>query len=154
MTRRLSWPPMRSRQRARAGALAAALAAAAIGAGSCRADNPDLGGYTQPAPNPVQEKHAADVTNKVLKREGSAQRVASSTLRDGVVLPGRPAPRNTHKSANPVVPGKLAGAGLRLIDERPRTGIRGSRVAFMHPRATGGVLTEIVQPAGGEDAHR
>ncbi|HET9102301.1 MAG TPA: methylmalonyl-CoA epimerase [Solirubrobacteraceae bacterium] len=38
-------------------------------------------------------------------------------------------------------------AGLRLIDETPRTGIRGSRVAFLHPAATGGVLTEIVQPA-------
>jgi methylmalonyl-CoA epimerase len=41
----------------------------------------------------------------------------------------------------------LAAAGLRLIDERPRTGIRGSRVAFLHPASTGGVLTEIVQPA-------
>jgi methylmalonyl-CoA/ethylmalonyl-CoA epimerase len=40
-----------------------------------------------------------------------------------------------------------AAAGIRLIDERPRTGIRGSRVAFLHPAATGGVLTEIVQPA-------
>ncbi len=38
-------------------------------------------------------------------------------------------------------------AGLRLIDATPRTGIRGSRVAFLHPAATGGVLTEIVQPA-------
>jgi methylmalonyl-CoA/ethylmalonyl-CoA epimerase len=38
-------------------------------------------------------------------------------------------------------------AGLRLIDETPRTGIRGSRVAFLHPSASGGVLTEIVQPA-------
>ena len=38
-------------------------------------------------------------------------------------------------------------AGLRLIDETPRTGIRNSRVAFLHPAATGGVLTEIVQPA-------
>ncbi|HEY3775112.1 MAG TPA: methylmalonyl-CoA epimerase [Solirubrobacteraceae bacterium] len=37
-------------------------------------------------------------------------------------------------------------AGLRLIDEQPRTGIRGSRVAFLHPKASGGVLTEIVQP--------
>ncbi|MGH2871507.1 MAG: methylmalonyl-CoA epimerase [Solirubrobacteraceae bacterium] len=44
-----------------------------------------------------------------------------------------------------------AAAGVRLIDERPRTGIRGSRVAFLHPAATGGVLTEIVQPA---DEHR
>ncbi len=41
----------------------------------------------------------------------------------------------------------LATAGVRLIDERPRVGIRGSRVAFLHPAATGGVLTEIVQPA-------
>ncbi len=43
--------------------------------------------------------------------------------------------------------GALAAAGMRLIDERPRIGIRGSRVAFVHPSATGGVLTEIVQPA-------
>ena len=41
----------------------------------------------------------------------------------------------------------LREAGLRLIDERARTGIRNSRVAFVHPSATGGVLTEIVQPA-------
>jgi methylmalonyl-CoA/ethylmalonyl-CoA epimerase len=38
-------------------------------------------------------------------------------------------------------------AGLRLIDERPRRGIRGSRVAFIHPKGTGGVLTELVEPA-------
>jgi methylmalonyl-CoA/ethylmalonyl-CoA epimerase len=37
-------------------------------------------------------------------------------------------------------------AGLDLIDESPRIGIRGSRVAFLHPKATGGVLTEIVEP--------
>jgi methylmalonyl-CoA/ethylmalonyl-CoA epimerase len=43
--------------------------------------------------------------------------------------------------------GALKQAGLALIDEVPRSGIRGSRVAFMHPRATAGVLTEIVQPA-------
>jgi methylmalonyl-CoA/ethylmalonyl-CoA epimerase len=40
-------------------------------------------------------------------------------------------------------------AGLRLIDKEPRVGIRGSRVAFLHPASTGGVLTEIVQPAEG-----
>ena len=40
-------------------------------------------------------------------------------------------------------------AGLALIDERPRTGIRGSRVAFVHPKSTGGVLTEIVEAAEG-----
>jgi methylmalonyl-CoA/ethylmalonyl-CoA epimerase len=40
-----------------------------------------------------------------------------------------------------------AAAGLRLLDSQPRIGIRGSRVAFLHPASTGGVLTEIVQPA-------
>ncbi|HVS27921.1 MAG TPA: methylmalonyl-CoA epimerase [Solirubrobacteraceae bacterium] len=44
----------------------------------------------------------------------------------------------------------LRAAGLPLIDETPRVGIRDSRVAFLHPQATGGVLTEVVQPA---DAH-
>jgi methylmalonyl-CoA/ethylmalonyl-CoA epimerase len=44
---------------------------------------------------------------------------------------------------------KLSVAGLRLIDSEPRVGIRDSRVAFLHPRSTGGVLTEIVEPAGG-----
>ena len=41
----------------------------------------------------------------------------------------------------------LKAAGVRLIDETPRIGIRGSSVAFLHPAASGGVLTEIVQPA-------
>jgi methylmalonyl-CoA/ethylmalonyl-CoA epimerase len=43
----------------------------------------------------------------------------------------------------------LRDRGLRLIDEAPRTGIRGSRVAFLHPDSSGGVLTEIVQPLKG-----
>jgi len=43
----------------------------------------------------------------------------------------------------------LREAGVRLIDEQPRDGIRGSRVAFLHPKSSGGVLTEIVQPAKG-----
>ncbi len=42
-------------------------------------------------------------------------------------------------------------AGIKLIDKEPRTGIRGSRVAFAHPAATGSVLTEIVEPA--KEAH-
>jgi methylmalonyl-CoA/ethylmalonyl-CoA epimerase len=46
---------------------------------------------------------------------------------------------------------QLKQAGLPLIDEQPRVGIRGSRVAFMHPRATAGVLTEIVERAGGRE---
>lgn len=44
---------------------------------------------------------------------------------------------------------QVAAAGIELIDVEPRVGIRDSRVAFLHPRSTGGVLTEIVEPAGG-----
>jgi methylmalonyl-CoA/ethylmalonyl-CoA epimerase len=43
----------------------------------------------------------------------------------------------------------VRGAGLRLIDEQPRAGIRGSRVAFLHPKSTGGVLTELVEAPEG-----
>ena len=42
--------------------------------------------------------------------------------------------------------GAVRDAGIDLIDETPRIGIRGSRVAFLHPRSTGGVLTELVEP--------
>jgi methylmalonyl-CoA/ethylmalonyl-CoA epimerase len=44
---------------------------------------------------------------------------------------------------------QLRDEGVELIDSEPRVGIRGSRVAFLHPRATGGVLTELVEPAPG-----
>jgi methylmalonyl-CoA/ethylmalonyl-CoA epimerase len=44
---------------------------------------------------------------------------------------------------------RLSAAGIELIDAEARAGIRGSRVAFLQPRSTGGVLTEIVEPAGG-----
>lgn len=45
--------------------------------------------------------------------------------------------------------GKLRDSGIELIDAEPRQGIRDSRVAFLHPSSTGGVLTEIVEPADG-----
>jgi methylmalonyl-CoA/ethylmalonyl-CoA epimerase len=41
----------------------------------------------------------------------------------------------------------IRAAGIQLIDDRPRAGIRKSRVAFMDPKSTGGVLTELVEPA-------
>jgi methylmalonyl-CoA/ethylmalonyl-CoA epimerase len=44
---------------------------------------------------------------------------------------------------------QVLAAGIEAIDAEPRVGIRNSRVAFLHPRFTGGVLTEIVEPAGG-----
>ena len=44
---------------------------------------------------------------------------------------------------------ELERQGVRMIDTEPRTGIRNSRVAFCHPKSTGSVLTEIVEPAEG-----
>jgi methylmalonyl-CoA/ethylmalonyl-CoA epimerase len=44
---------------------------------------------------------------------------------------------------------RLAATGIELIDAKARVGIGGSRVAFLQPRSTGRVLTEIVEPAGG-----
>jgi methylmalonyl-CoA epimerase len=40
---------------------------------------------------------------------------------------------------------RLRAAGVRTIDETPRPGSRGTRVAFVHPSATGGVLLELVE---------
>ena len=61
----------------------------------------------------------------------------------------RPAPRRLRGRRHRRDPRAVADAGLELIDQEPRAGIRDSRVAFLHPRSTGGVLTEIVEPAGG-----
>jgi methylmalonyl-CoA epimerase len=36
-------------------------------------------------------------------------------------------------------------AGLELIDQQPRRGMHGTRIAFVHPRSVGGVLTELVE---------
>jgi methylmalonyl-CoA/ethylmalonyl-CoA epimerase len=41
----------------------------------------------------------------------------------------------------------LKGLGVPLIDEAPRVGARGHKVAFVHPKATGGVLVELVEEA-------
>ena len=38
---------------------------------------------------------------------------------------------------------KCRAAGFRLIDESPRIGAEGKRIAFLHPSATGGVLVEL-----------
>ena len=40
----------------------------------------------------------------------------------------------------------LASLGVPLIDATPRKGARGHKVAFVHPKATGGVLVELVEP--------
>jgi methylmalonyl-CoA/ethylmalonyl-CoA epimerase len=40
---------------------------------------------------------------------------------------------------------ELKSKGVRLIDERPRAGAHGNRIAFLHPKSTGGVLIELCQ---------
>ncbi len=39
----------------------------------------------------------------------------------------------------------LRAEGIRLIDEKPRTGAHGTRIAFLHPKDTGGVLAELCE---------
>ncbi|AQZ66204.1 Methylmalonyl-CoA epimerase; Ethylmalonyl-CoA epimerase [[Actinomadura] parvosata subsp. kistnae] len=41
----------------------------------------------------------------------------------------------------------IGGKGVRLLDERPRHGSMGSRIAFLHPKDVGGMLTELVEAA-------
>lgn len=40
---------------------------------------------------------------------------------------------------------KMKALGLRLIDEKPRYGAGGARIAFVHPRTAGGVLLELTE---------
>ncbi len=44
---------------------------------------------------------------------------------------------------------ELKTKGIELIDEKPRYGAHNSRIAFVHPRATGGILIELVQATAG-----
>jgi methylmalonyl-CoA/ethylmalonyl-CoA epimerase len=47
---------------------------------------------------------------------------------------------------------QLRARGLRLLYDAPRRGTAGSRVNFVHPKDTGGVLVELVEPAAGTAA--
>lgn len=40
---------------------------------------------------------------------------------------------------------QLTASGVRMIDEAPRNGAHGTRIAFVHPKGSGGVLTELCQ---------
>ena len=42
---------------------------------------------------------------------------------------------------------KARSGGARLVDERPRRGAGGNKIAFLHPSSTGGALVELVEPA-------
>ncbi len=41
---------------------------------------------------------------------------------------------------------RLSAKGYRFINDTPKPGAHGSRVAFIHPKSTGGVLIELAQP--------
>ena len=47
----------------------------------------------------------------------------------------------------------LHQAGVRLIDEYPRAGAHGSLIAFLHPKASNGVLTELCEPRRNANGH-
>jgi methylmalonyl-CoA/ethylmalonyl-CoA epimerase len=40
---------------------------------------------------------------------------------------------------------RCRGAGIQLIDQKPRIGAEGKRIAFLHPNSTGGVLVELTE---------
>ncbi len=44
----------------------------------------------------------------------------------------------------------LEEAGVRLIDREPRLGAEGKRIAFLHPKSTGGILIELCEASEGE----
>ncbi len=46
---------------------------------------------------------------------------------------------------------ELKAKGVRLIDEAPRSGAHGMSIAFMHPKATHGILMELCQPSSKDD---
>lgn len=43
---------------------------------------------------------------------------------------------------------RLLGDGVRMVDQKPRAGAHHTQIAFVHPKASGGVLTELVQELG------
>lgn len=43
---------------------------------------------------------------------------------------------------------RLTAGGARMIDALPRDGAHGARIAFLHPKSSGGVLTELCESAG------
>lgn len=43
---------------------------------------------------------------------------------------------------------ELKREGIQMIDDRPRLGAHGMSIAFVHPKSSGGVLTELCEPAG------
>lgn len=47
---------------------------------------------------------------------------------------------------------RLRGLGMRLLYDEPRPGTAGSRINFVHPKDTGGVLVELVEPAADQGA--
>ena len=42
----------------------------------------------------------------------------------------------------------LKNQGIRLIDQHPRIGAHGTRIAFVHPKSTGGILLELCEESG------
>ena len=64
---------------------------------------------------------------------------------EGVEADAAEALRHFRQAAEKGLPVAMYDLGLRLIDEAPRPGAHGTRIAFVHPKATGGALTELVE---------
>jgi len=107
-------------------------------------------------PSPVEEVPAQQVKLVMLPVGESRVELLETTAPEGPVgrfLSSRG--EGVHHLALAVedLEAALAGArraGLRLIDERPREGAHGTKVAFVHPRSTCGVLLELVEESRGD----
>ena len=49
---------------------------------------------------------------------------------------------------------EFKAAGLRMIDDEPRSGAHHMQIAFLHPKSSLGVLTELCEPADGRKCNR
>ena len=87
-----------------------------------------------------------DETVELHIRTGCDSRHADQQIRGAVVLPA-----GTGKDVRVLVFAKgakadeAAAAGIQLIDKAPRKGAEGLNIAFLHPKSTHGVLTEICE---------
>ena len=115
---------------------------------------------------------ARDAWNKAFGLEGTVREVVASQKTDAMLLPvgdgetaleliapkgneglekflGKRGPGLHHVAIEvegiEEALGFLQSLGVRLIDETPRIGARGHKVAFVHPSVTGGVLVELVE---------
>lgn len=100
----------------------------------------------------LSHRAANDELKAAFMRAGDAEVELLQPLRDdtpvGKFLASRGPGLHHIAVAVPDIEQAMADAraqGLELIDQEPRIGLHGTRIAFIHPKSVGGVLTEFVE---------